>query len=183
MSISDIPILGPAFNLMGAGLAAVGVGGDDTDPDPNAPTNYEVAAMTASVHDLIEEILDLHRKGFVRHQVTWMAKQLLRLGGSGAIHTAVKEQVIKWTTPESRLCGYVEWLTSLIWPNGKLFASKPPPSENELAHWRQMAKVALLKAIPSIDKLQTLLGRDYCIGSTLKSVTSSFALFVMKAVD
>lgn len=84
--------------------------------------------------------------------------------------TLIKDQLNKQVDSmlnESTLTGYIDWITDIVWPNGKLFASKPPVTEEEKEQSKEEALKLLKASIPPAVK--TLLGGDHCLEAMDKS--------------
>jgi len=117
------------------------------------------AALTQPIYDLIDEIFELHERGWVRRQATWAAKQIVRLTFNGAINTFISEKV-SYMTSESQVSIWIDWITSLVWPGGKLFTSGESPTEDDIKNTKEAARSVFLKSLPS--SYQILLGKAYC---------------------
>ena len=61
---------------------------------------------------------------------------------------------------ETTMTVYIDWVTDLIWPNGVLFASKPPVTLEEKEEQKAEALKLLKTSLPTA--LKTLLGNDHC---------------------
>ena len=68
---------------------------------------------------------------------------------------------------EQSLVAQIDWLTDLIWPDGKLFESRAAISDEEREEVKEEARRLLLASIPT--GLRTLLGKEHCVAAVQKS--------------
>jgi len=129
--------------------------------------------LTDPVYQLVEEVFNLNGRGWMRRQATWVAKQLVKM----TLDKLIKSQLIltvEGLLSEKQLVENIDWVTELIWPDGKLFQPAPEPTAEEKKAARAAALAGILNVVPT--RLRTLVGGEHCD----RAIKNSFEFLQME---
>ncbi|KAG4401132.1 hypothetical protein GLYMA_07G208600v4 [Glycine max] len=84
-------------------------------PPEWAPPNVSVPIL-----DLVDNIFQLNKRGWIRRQVYWISKQILQLVMEDAIDDWLLRQ-IHWLRREETVSQGIRWVQDVLWPGGTFF--------------------------------------------------------------
>jgi sorting nexin-13 len=114
-------------------------------PRPQLPlSDGDAPCLSAPLYELVDCILQLRSRGWVRRQVMAMARQVLSLVAGGAIDGILARAAARLTTPAS-IAGAIDHLRGSLWPGG-VFYAHTPAAIAAAALRRQAAQEALVQA-------------------------------------
>ncbi|XP_073028071.1 uncharacterized protein [Primulina eburnea] len=76
--------------------------------------------LSVPVLNLVDNIFQLKRRGWLRRQVFWISKQILQLFMEDAIDDWLLRQ-IQWLRREEVIAQGIRWVHNVLWPNGTFF--------------------------------------------------------------
>lgn len=89
--------------------------------DPTAvPPEWTPPNLTVPVLNLVDNIFQLKRRGWLRRQVFWISKQILQLVMEDAIDDWLSRH-IQWLRREEVIAQGIRWVHNVLWPNGTFF--------------------------------------------------------------
>lgn len=91
------------------------LGDPETVPPEWSPPNVSVPIL-----NLVDNIFQLKKRGWLRRQVFWISKQILQLVMEDAIDDWLVRQ-IHWIRRDDIVAGGIRWLQDVLWPNGEFF--------------------------------------------------------------
>jgi len=150
-AVPSFPIVAPG-SVMSGGLLPASV--------------WEDKSLTDPLYLLVEEIFNLNGRGWMRRQATWVGKQLVKMFMDDVVKDKLNKQVGDLLNEQS-LTAQIDWLTDLIWPDGKLFESRAAITDEEREEVKEEALRLLLASIPT--GLRTMLGKEHCVAAVKKS--------------
>lgn len=97
--------------------------------DPvGVPPEWTPPNLSVPVLNLVDNIFQLKRRGWLRRQVFWISKQILQLMMEDAIDDWLLRQ-IQLLRREDIIAYGIRWVEDVLWPNGIFFARASIPSE------------------------------------------------------
>ncbi|KAI5066366.1 hypothetical protein GOP47_0018990 [Adiantum capillus-veneris] len=93
-----------------AGLEAV-------DDDLGVPPEWSPPKVTLPLLNLVDGVFQLQRRGWLRRQVFWMAKQILQVGMGDAVDDWLVTKV-RWLRREDVVASSLKWIQEILWPGG-----------------------------------------------------------------
>ncbi|KZV16343.1 hypothetical protein F511_25964 [Dorcoceras hygrometricum] len=89
--------------------------------DPTVvPPEWTPPNLSVPVLNLVDNIFQLKRRGWLRRQVFWISKQILQLVMEDAIDDWLSRQ-IHWLRREDVIAQGIRWLHNVLWPDGTFF--------------------------------------------------------------
>ncbi|XP_073123578.1 uncharacterized protein [Henckelia pumila] len=89
--------------------------------DPTAvPPEWTPPNLSVPVLNLVDNIFQLKRRGWLRRQVFWISKQILQLVMEDAIDDWLSRQ-IQWLRREEVIAQGIRWVHNVLWPDGTFF--------------------------------------------------------------
>ncbi|KAG6417519.1 hypothetical protein SASPL_119701 [Salvia splendens] len=89
--------------------------------DPTGvPPEWTPPNLSVPVLNLVDNVFQLKRRGWLRRQVFWISKQILQLIMEDAIDDWLLRQ-IQWLRKEEVISQGIRLLQDLLWPGGKFF--------------------------------------------------------------
>ncbi|KAH6819798.1 phox domain-containing protein [Perilla frutescens var. hirtella] len=84
------------------------------------PPEWTPPNLTVPVLNLVDNVFQLKRRGWLRRQVFWISKQILQLVMEDAIDDWLLRQ-IQWLRKEEAIAQGIRWLQDILWPGGRFF--------------------------------------------------------------
>ncbi|XP_052730530.1 uncharacterized protein LOC108344487 isoform X2 [Vigna angularis] len=93
----------------------------DNSEDPiGGPPEWTPSNVSVPILDLVDNIFQLKKRGWIRRQVYWMSKQILQLVMEDAIDDWLVRQ-IHWLRREETIAQGIRWVQDVLWPGGTFF--------------------------------------------------------------
>ncbi|MCL7046827.1 hypothetical protein MKW94_008088 [Papaver nudicaule] len=106
----------PSGNATSTSMVMSGLGDDPVGVPPEwTPPNVSVPLL-----NLVDNIFQLNRRGWLRRQVFWISKQILQLVMEDAIDDWLLIQ-IQWLRRDDIIAKGIRWIQDVLWPDGKFF--------------------------------------------------------------
>ncbi|XP_019170179.1 PREDICTED: uncharacterized protein LOC109165730 isoform X2 [Ipomoea nil] len=105
------------------------VSGQQLDPT-RMPPEWTPPNLSVPVLNLVDNIFQLNRRGWLRRQVFWISKQILQLMMEDAIDDWLLRQ-IHWLRREDVIAHGIQWVQDVLWPNGTFFLKLKAQSETD----------------------------------------------------
>eukprot|EP00250_Pteridium_aquilinum_P011928 c20397_g1_i1 orf=299-3499(-) len=106
-------------------------GPEVVDDDLGVPPEWSPPKVTLPLLNLVDGVFQLQRRGWLRRQVFWMAKQILQLGMGDAVDDWLLTKV-RWLRREDVVASSIRWVQEILWPGG-VFITKARKDENAAA--------------------------------------------------
>nr|GMD02630.1 uncharacterized protein LOC109165730 isoform X2 [Ipomoea batatas] len=103
------------------------VSGQQLDPS-RMPPGWNPANLSLPVLNLVDNIFQLNKRGWLRRQVYWISKQILQLMMEDAIDDWLLSQ-INWLRREDVIAHGIQWVQDVLWPDGTFFLKLKAESE------------------------------------------------------
>ncbi|XP_073144765.1 uncharacterized protein [Henckelia pumila] len=89
--------------------------------DPTeVPPEWTPPNLSVPILNLVDNIFQLERRGWLRRQVFWISKQILQLVMEDAIDDWILRQ-IQWLRREDVIAQGIRWIQDVLWPDGTFF--------------------------------------------------------------
>ncbi|KAL2537407.1 Phox-associated domain [Forsythia ovata] len=89
--------------------------------DPiEVPPEWTPPNLSVPVLNLVDNLFQLKRRGWLRRQVFWISKQILQLIMEDAIDDWLLRQ-IHWLRREENIAQGIRWVQDVLWPDGTFF--------------------------------------------------------------
>ncbi|KZV41143.1 hypothetical protein F511_10277 [Dorcoceras hygrometricum] len=89
--------------------------------DPTeVPPEWTPPNLSVPILNLVDNIFQLERRGWIRRQVFWISKQILQLVMEDAIDDWILRQ-IQWLRREDVVAQGIRWIQDVLWPDGTFF--------------------------------------------------------------
>ncbi|KAL3621192.1 hypothetical protein CASFOL_036104 [Castilleja foliolosa] len=89
--------------------------------DPTGvPPEWTPPNLSVPVLNLVDNVFQLNRRGWLRRQVFWISKQILQLVMEDAIDDWLVRQ-IQWLRREDVIATGIRWVQDVLWPDGTFF--------------------------------------------------------------
>ncbi|XP_075493886.1 uncharacterized protein LOC142531581 isoform X2 [Primulina tabacum] len=89
--------------------------------DPTeVPPEWTPPNLSVPILNLVDNIFQLKRRGWLRRQVFWISKQILQLVMEDAIDDWILRQ-IQWLRREDIVAQGIRWIQNVLWPDGTFF--------------------------------------------------------------
>ncbi|PIN08287.1 Intermediate filament-like protein [Handroanthus impetiginosus] len=96
---------------------------NESKEDPTGvPPEWTPPNLSVPVLNLVDNIFQLKRRGWLRRQVFWISKQILQLIMEDAIDDWLLRQ-IQWLRREDVIAQGIRWVQDILWPNGTFFTT------------------------------------------------------------
>lgn len=113
--------------------------------------------LTKPLYDLMGEVFELEKRGWVRRQVGWILKHVLH-GFDNKVNKLYHSKYEELATEEN-LAALVDSISSLVWPNGVLIEPSNPPTAVEMERAYSQSRTDLQRIVPNA--LKTFLGSEF----------------------
>ncbi|XP_057787496.1 uncharacterized protein LOC131004760 [Salvia miltiorrhiza] len=84
------------------------------------PPEWTPPNLSVPVLNLVDNVFQLKRRGWLRRQVFWISKQILQLVMEDAIDDWLLRQ-IQWLRREDVVAKGIRWVQDILWPEGTFF--------------------------------------------------------------
>ncbi|KAK4401599.1 hypothetical protein Sango_0900600 [Sesamum angolense] len=89
--------------------------------DPTGvPPEWTPPNLSVPVLNLVDNVFQLKKRGWLRRQVFWISKQILQLVMEDAIDDWLLRQ-IQWLRKEDVIAQGIRWVQDVLWPGGTFF--------------------------------------------------------------
>ncbi|XP_078430564.1 phox domain-containing protein isoform X2 [Wolffia australiana] len=94
-------------------------------PDPvedqnTVPPEWTPPNVSVPLLNLVDNIFQLNRRGWLRRQVFWISKQILQLMMEDAFDDWLLRK-IHWLRQDETVAQGIDWVKNTLWPNGTFF--------------------------------------------------------------
>ncbi|KAK7345974.1 hypothetical protein VNO80_20487 [Phaseolus coccineus] len=93
---------------------------DNLEDPVGGPPEWSPPNVSVPILDLVDNIFQLKKRGWIRRQVYWMSKQILQLVMEDAIDDWLLRQ-IHWLRREETVAQGIRWVQDVLWPDGTFF--------------------------------------------------------------
>ncbi|XP_031092285.1 uncharacterized protein LOC115996975 [Ipomoea triloba] len=93
-----------------------------------APPEWSPPNLSVPILNLVDNVFQLTKRGWLRRQVFWISKQILQLMMEDAIDDWLLRQ-IHWIRREEVIAQGIRWLQDILWPDGTFFLKATTQSE------------------------------------------------------
>ncbi|KAE9615773.1 putative Phox domain, sorting nexin [Lupinus albus] len=95
------------------------------DPD-GVPPEWTPPNVSVPILNLVDNIFQLKKRGWLRRQVFWISKQILQLVMEDAIDDWLLRE-IHWLRREDTVAQGIRWIQDILWPGGTFFVRLRAP--------------------------------------------------------
>ncbi|XP_019420547.1 PREDICTED: uncharacterized protein LOC109330697 isoform X5 [Lupinus angustifolius] len=95
------------------------------DPD-GVPPEWTPPNVSVPILNLVDNIFQLKKRGWLRRQVFWISKQILQLVMEDAIDDCLLRE-IHWLRREDTVAQGIRWIQDILWPGGTFFVRLRAP--------------------------------------------------------
>lgn len=96
------------------------VASDRVEDPLEVPPEWTPPNLSVPVLNLVDNIFQLKRRGWLRRQVFWISKQILQLMMEDAIDDWLLRQ-IHWLRRDDIIAQGIRWIQDVLWPGGTFF--------------------------------------------------------------
>ncbi|KAK1369606.1 Phox homologous domain [Heracleum sosnowskyi] len=93
---------------------------EQLDDPIGVPPEWTPPNLSVPLLNLVDNVFQLNRRGWLRRQVFWISKQILQLMMEDAIDDWLLMQ-IHWLRREDTIAQGIRWIQDVLWPGGKFF--------------------------------------------------------------
>lgn len=93
---------------------------DGTDGPFMVPPEWTPPKLSLPVLNLVDNVFQLKKRGWLRRQVFWISKQILQLMMEDAIDDWLLRQ-IHWLRRDEVVTYGIQWIHNVLWPDGRFF--------------------------------------------------------------
>eukprot|EP01083_Nonionella_stella_P200085 733125_1 len=117
----------------------------------------KTSSLTKPLYRFVEEVFVFTPGAWLGANAAWIASRVAELIFDGFVERWYNERVDSFVTDQSSV-RVIRYITSLIWPDGKLAEPSPPPTEAEMAKLRSESFECLLRCAPK--KIVSVVGNS-----------------------
>ncbi|WJX10454.1 hypothetical protein P8452_01175 [Trifolium repens] len=99
---------------------------DNPDDPIQVPPEWTPPNVTVPILNLVDNIFQLKKRGWLRRQVFWISKQILQLVMEDAIDDLLLSE-IHWLRREETIAQGIRWVQDILWPGGTFFLRVQTP--------------------------------------------------------
>ncbi|CAH9079710.1 unnamed protein product [Cuscuta epithymum] len=103
----------------------------------DVPPEWTPPNLSVPVLNLVDNVFQLNKRGWLRRQVFWISKQILQLMMEDAIDDWLLRQ-IHWLRREDVIAQGIRWIQDILWPDGTFFLKPTTQSETNDAQPKQL---------------------------------------------
>lgn len=96
------------------------VASDNMEDLARVPPEWAPPNVSVPLLNLVDNVFQLNRRGWLRRQVFWISKQILQLMMEDAIDDWILRQ-IHWLRKDEIIAHGIHWVQDILWPNGTFF--------------------------------------------------------------
>ncbi|MED6192844.1 hypothetical protein PIB30_013733 [Stylosanthes scabra] len=93
---------------------------DNLEDRVRVPPEWTPPNVSVPILNLVDNVFQLKRRGWLRRQVFWISKQILQLVMEDAIDDWILRE-IHWLRREDTIALGIRWLQDILWPGGTFF--------------------------------------------------------------
>ncbi|KAH1261392.1 Sorting nexin-16 [Glycine max] len=93
---------------------------DNLEDPVGVPPEWTPPNVSVPILNLVDNIFQLNKRGWIRRQVYWISKQILQLVMEDAIDDWLLRQ-IHWLRREETVSQGIRWVQDVLWPGGTFF--------------------------------------------------------------
>ncbi|XP_057737781.1 uncharacterized protein LOC130955023 [Arachis stenosperma] len=93
---------------------------DNLEDRVRVPPEWTPPNVSVPILNLVDNVFQLKRRGWLRRQVFWISKQILQLVMEDAIDDWILRE-IHWLRREDTIAQGIRWLQDILWPGGTFF--------------------------------------------------------------
>ncbi|XP_052201840.1 uncharacterized protein LOC127807780 [Diospyros lotus] len=116
-----------SVSLGGYPATSLPVGSDHLEDPAGVPPEWTPPNLSIPVLNLVDNIFQLKRRGWLRRQVFWISKQILQLMMEDAIDDWLLRQIQQLRRDDIIAQG-IQWVQDALWPDGTFFLRSNPQS-------------------------------------------------------
>ncbi|KAG2703535.1 hypothetical protein I3760_06G142200 [Carya illinoinensis] len=110
---------------------------DQLEDPVGMPPEWTPPNVSVPLLNLVDNIFQLKRRGWLRRQVFWISKQILQLIMEDAIDDWLLRQ-IHWLRSDEIIAQGIRWIQDILWPDGTFYLRvRNTPSNNDDAEPHQ----------------------------------------------
>lgn len=106
-------------------------GSDIIEDEAGVPPEWTPPKLSVPLLNLVDNIFQLNRRGWLRRQVFWISKQILQLVMEDAIDDWLLRQ-IEWLRRDDVIALGIRWIQDVLWPNGVFVSNSNTPQQTEI---------------------------------------------------
>lgn len=107
-------------------------GSDIIEDEAGVPPEWTPPKLSVPLLNLVDNIFQLNRRGWLRRQVFWISKQILQVVMEDAIDDWLLRQ-IEWLRRDDVIALGIRWIQDVLWPNGVFISNSNTPQQTEIA--------------------------------------------------
>lgn len=107
-------------------------GSDIIEDEARVPPEWTPPKLSVPLLNLVDNIFQLKRRGWLRRQVFWISKQILQVVMEDAIDDWLLRQ-IEWLRRDDVIALGIRWIQDVLWPNGVFISNFNTPQQTEIA--------------------------------------------------
>ncbi|QCD89392.1 hypothetical protein DEO72_LG4g336 [Vigna unguiculata] len=93
---------------------------DNMDDPVGVPPEWTPPNVTVPILNLVDNVFQLKKRGWLRRQVFWISKQILQVVMEDAIDDWILSE-IHWLRREDTIAQGIRWVQDILWPGGTFF--------------------------------------------------------------
>ncbi|MED6183231.1 hypothetical protein PIB30_036121 [Stylosanthes scabra] len=93
---------------------------DNLEDRVRVPPEWTPPNVSVPILNLVDNVFQLKRRGWLRRQVFWISKQILQLVMEDAIDDWILRE-IHWLRRDDTIALGIRWLQDILWPGGTFF--------------------------------------------------------------
>ncbi|XP_068462162.1 uncharacterized protein [Phaseolus vulgaris] len=99
---------------------------DNMEDPVGVPPEWTPPNVTVPILNLVDNVFQLKKRGWLRRQVFWISKQILQVVMEDAIDDWILRE-IHWLRREDTIAQGIRWLQDILWPGGTFFLRVQTP--------------------------------------------------------
>ncbi|KAI5397041.1 hypothetical protein KIW84_063024 [Lathyrus oleraceus] len=99
---------------------------ENPDDPIGVPPEWTPPNVSVPILNLVDNIFQLKKRGWLRRQVFWISKQILQLVMEDAIDDLLLSE-IHWLRREETIVQGIRWVQDILWPGGTFFLRVQTP--------------------------------------------------------
>ncbi|XP_047149011.1 uncharacterized protein LOC124821186 [Vigna umbellata] len=93
---------------------------DNMEDPVGVPPEWTPPNVTVPILNLVDNVFQLKKRGWLRRQVFWISKQILQVVMEDAIDDWILSE-IHWLRREDTIAQGIRWVQDILWPGGTFF--------------------------------------------------------------
>ncbi|KAK7348969.1 hypothetical protein VNO80_23770 [Phaseolus coccineus] len=99
---------------------------DNMEDPVGVPPEWTPPNVTVPILNLVDNVFQLKKRGWLRRQVFWISKQILQVVMEDAIDDWILRE-IHWLRREDTIAQGIRWVQDILWPGGTFFLRVQTP--------------------------------------------------------